>query len=305
VQRDDRGETKTAGGLTVYLVEELSNARLFCERLKGLVSEAARLVAATPARDELFEVAGHLVEGIPRELASLEKSLDATAFAASRLDYEELKWGLRPEKAEELERVLRDVRVPSLPRKSNPAGETPAPRTAMRTFKAASRSRVAEALRRVASDVEKGAVPPRAANLRLARVMMALSQTAHEAVQAAWPFESDSREKVMDGFKSTNPDLSKEELEEIADHWEENRHVVKDKTAADGGLKSLNDLAQRVAEGLDDLKANADALVKAMGRSEAWDSSLTVQDVKKLSGTAGKLRDDLFGWGGLSFTEKK
>ena len=33
----------------------------------------------------------------------------------------------------------------------------------------------------------------------------------------------------MKGFKSANPDLSDAQLEEIADQWEKNKDVVKDK----------------------------------------------------------------------------
>jgi hypothetical protein len=100
-------------------------------------------------------------------------------------------------------------------------------KTAM--FKAASQSHIAGALHRIAGEVEAGTIPPREASLRLRRVLMALSQTAQEAVQAMGDIQGSSREEVMKGFKSANPDLTKEQLEEIADHWEKNKDVVKDK----------------------------------------------------------------------------
>lgn len=301
--RENEG-SKQAGGLTVYLVEELADARLHCERLKGLLSEAIRLVASSKARDHLFEVAGHLIDNAPRELFLLEKSLDATALAASRLDYEELKWSLLPEKAEELERVLRDVRIPSLPRKSDSYE-----RSTMRTFQAASKNHIAGALRRLADAVEASSQSPKTILTRLARVQMALSQTAEQAVQAAWPFEANSREEVIDGFRSANPSLSKADLEEIADHWEKNRNVVKDKASSVGkrsdDIGELNSLANHVARDLDSLLGSTDRLVFEMDRSDAWEASFTVQDVNKLVRAVDSFRKELFGWGGLSFTKKK
>ena len=96
-------------------------------------------------------------------------------------------------------------------------------------FKAASKSHIAGALRRIADEIDAARIPPKEARVRLHRVLMALSQTAQEAVEAMGPIQATTRQDVMDGFKKSNPDLSKEQLEEIADHWEENKSVVKDK----------------------------------------------------------------------------
>ncbi len=88
----------------------------------------------------------------------------------------------------------------------------------MRTFKAASQVRVTEALRRIAAAVEAGKISPQDASVRLSRVKMALSQTAEEAAQA-WPFVASSREEVVAGFRSANPDLSGADLEGIVNEW--------------------------------------------------------------------------------------
>lgn len=99
----------------------------------------------------------------------------------------------------------------------------------MRTFKAAAQGHVSSALRRIASDIQSGSVSPVEASACLHRVLMALAQTPDQALMAMGPIEANSREEVMDGFRSANPSLTEEQLHEIADHWEEHKHVVKDK----------------------------------------------------------------------------
>lgn len=245
IQRDDPAFQKE-GGVIVYLQEELTDARMRCDQLKRYVSEAVKLVNNSTHRDHFFEVAGNLLFGIPDALFKLDKALDATALAASRLDYEELKSQLKPEKVDELEQVLEDVRIRHINRRSDPIAPSKG-KTAMRKFKAASQDRVVSALRRVASGVESGELHPAEASLRLFRVLMALSQNAEQAMLAMGPLQADSREQVMEGFKSANPNLSQEELEEIADQWEKNKNVVKDKNADD--KQSEDDKQSRFEEG--------------------------------------------------------
>jgi hypothetical protein len=97
-------------------------------------------------------------------------------------------------------------------------------------LKLASKDHIAMSLRVLAEYVESTPTPNRHTVIAgLHRIKMALSQTADEAIQAMGPLQANSRQEVMDGFKKENPDLSKEQLEEIADHWEKNKDVVKDK----------------------------------------------------------------------------
>ena len=283
-------------GISVYLMEELTDARLRCEQLKKFVSQAVRLIAASPQRDHFYEIAGDTIYGIPDSLFKLDKALAATALAASRLDYEELKSQLKPEKVQELEDVLRNVRIRQIDRVSpfiQPRFENGQPKMAgalevrdinqittsledilleasklrkslppqlqenlegikdladkaLKTikhssttvpsqgkrasmFRAASSSHIATALRRIADEVQSARIPPQEASRRVRRVLMALSQTSQQALEAMGPIQANSREEVMKGFKSANPDLSDAQLEEIADQWEKNKDVVKDK----------------------------------------------------------------------------
>lgn len=112
------GHSKEASGIIVYLMEELGDARLRTAQLKRYVQECLDLVDESQSKDQVMEIAGHLVQGIPDVVFKLDKALDAAALAAARLDYEEIKQNLKPEKAEELENVLRDVRLRYLQRRS-------------------------------------------------------------------------------------------------------------------------------------------------------------------------------------------
>lgn len=119
------GRQKKAGA-TLYLMEELGDARLRCDQLLRYLEEAVKLIEKSSHKDHFFEVAGHLITNIPDVAFRLQKALQAVALAADRLDYEEIKQELRPEKVEELERVLKDVRIrPVQHRSFPPVGANP------------------------------------------------------------------------------------------------------------------------------------------------------------------------------------
>jgi hypothetical protein len=98
-------------GVTIYLQEELSDARLRLDELKGYVVRALALVNGSQQRDQLYALAGDLILAIPECILKAERALEATAMAVNKIDYEELRQVLRPEKVDELERILEDVRL--------------------------------------------------------------------------------------------------------------------------------------------------------------------------------------------------
>ena len=116
---DKVGTTKEASNILIYLMEELTDARLRAQQLKQYVAAALELVDNSKHKDHIYEEATDLLHGIPDTLFKLDKALDAAAMAAARMDYEETKQGLKPEKAEELERVLEDARLNYLKRRSS------------------------------------------------------------------------------------------------------------------------------------------------------------------------------------------
>ena len=109
-----------SASVVTYLIEELSDARIRCDQLVKYITEAVKLVDKSSKKDHFFEAAGHLIEGIPATAFKLEKALQAVALAASKLDYEELKQELRPEKVQQLEKVLEEVRIRPVHRRSEP-----------------------------------------------------------------------------------------------------------------------------------------------------------------------------------------
>jgi hypothetical protein len=257
-------ETISGSGIIVYLQEELTDARLRCEQLKKYIAEAVKLIQASEHRDHFHEVAGHLLHGIPDTLFKLDKALSATALAATRLDYESLKQALKPEKAEELERVLEDARITHPQRRSNmgPKDVAAALNSMADTMESTGHFPLADAvnmvavleeksaqnsrLARIASITSSGKVPPsyirsmaeavinfpnRERTAKILRNLVANIVGSQELLSTL--NQAGSREEVMDGFKKENPDLTDEQLEEIADQWEKNKDVVKDKQASD------------------------------------------------------------------------
>ncbi len=107
------------GRLTIYLLEELGDARLRCDEVKRYVDKATTLVNNSKAKDHLFEVAGDLIHALPTTLLKLEKALAAAAMAGARLDYESMKGELRPEKADELDQVMEAIRMRDITRRSS------------------------------------------------------------------------------------------------------------------------------------------------------------------------------------------
>lgn len=114
--RHGRGH-RIATGATVYVQQELSDARLHVEQLKHAAVKALDLINASQRRDHLYAVAGDLIHGIPMILQKLERALGTAAMAVNKIDYEELRQVIRPEKVDELELVLEEVRL-HIPRRT-------------------------------------------------------------------------------------------------------------------------------------------------------------------------------------------
>lgn len=108
---------KTATSATAYIQDELSTARLAVDELKNGIVKAINLVNASTKRDHIYGVAGDIITSIPQSLVKLEKALNTAALCVSKQDYEELRQTIRPDKVDELERILDDVRL-KLPRRT-------------------------------------------------------------------------------------------------------------------------------------------------------------------------------------------
>lgn len=108
----------------MYIQEELSDARLRCDELKNYIVKALDLVNNSGKRDHLYAVAGDVISAAPETLLKLQRAIEAAAMMVNNLDTEDLRQTLRPNKVDELERVLEDVRmrIPRRTGKNNPFG---------------------------------------------------------------------------------------------------------------------------------------------------------------------------------------
>lgn len=274
---DRPGRQKTAGA-TLYLMEELGDARLRCDQLLRYLQEAVQLIEKSSHKDHFFEVAGHLIQSIPDVAFRLQKALQAVALAADRIDYEELKQDLRPEKVDELERVLKEVRIRPVQHRSFPpipgvGGAPMTPKSAIEKIRhlaktareegslplyeiaalirdldpkrtANTAAPVADTLDRIALHMEQtgdGAISRKDLATMLSRLAMeaefdtALRQASKPKLTQEMMQFADVGE-VKKKFKAENPDISDADLNEIAKQWQQNKDVVKDKSAdaADG-----------------------------------------------------------------------
>lgn len=111
------GSSRTAGP-TLYIQEELSDARLRLDELKGYVIKAYDMLDSLEQKDQIYAAAGEIIYAIPDCLFKIEKALGAVSMAMNKVDYEEQRQILRPEKVDELERVLDELRL-NMPRRNS------------------------------------------------------------------------------------------------------------------------------------------------------------------------------------------
>jgi hypothetical protein len=261
-QDSGSSQTPKMANATLYLIEELGDARLRCDQLTRYIAEAVKLINQSEHRDHFFEIAGHLLQGIPETAFKLQKALQAVALAADRIDYEELKLELRPEKVDELEKVLKEVRIHQVQHRSETPMTPKQVATQLRTLAKTARdegyfpiheiaalvgkldtNRVAGAPVSVADVLDKIAESLETAKDKPSRIQLAnlLSRVAMESdfdelvrlsSQKSQLSQFSSVEEVKEKFKAENPNISDADLEEIAKQWKANKDVVKDKNAA-------------------------------------------------------------------------
>ncbi len=104
------GHQKVSSAI-IYIQEEVSDARMRCDELKAMINKALGFIQASGQRDHFYEVAGDIIESAPVTVMKLERALGAASMGISKIDYEEQRQIIRPEKVEELERVLENIRI--------------------------------------------------------------------------------------------------------------------------------------------------------------------------------------------------
>ena len=84
---------KTASSQAAWalLTEGVSASRLEVHRIQHMVARVMKLVESSEEKDHLYQVAGDVIEGLPKRLNSLEIALDRTGFALSKMGIEFLE----------------------------------------------------------------------------------------------------------------------------------------------------------------------------------------------------------------------
>ncbi len=103
--------TPRISSATLYIQEELSDARLRVDELKHYIVHVMDLINGSGKKDHFYAVAGDIIHAVPECLLKIERALGAASMAMNKVDYEEQRQILRPEKIDELERVLDEVRI--------------------------------------------------------------------------------------------------------------------------------------------------------------------------------------------------
>jgi len=79
---DKRGSSEAAWAL---ITEGVTAARLEAHRLRHMVTRGLKLVEKSPEKEHFHQVAGDLIMGVPQRLLALERALDRTGLALSKM----------------------------------------------------------------------------------------------------------------------------------------------------------------------------------------------------------------------------
>jgi len=70
------------------LMEGVTHARVDAHRLKHMINRAVQLIDASEDKERMYKVAGDIIIGAPKRLEHLEKNLDRTGLALSKMGSE-------------------------------------------------------------------------------------------------------------------------------------------------------------------------------------------------------------------------
>lgn len=84
-------KTASPGATWAVLMEAAAKARIEVERLRHFAERATKLVDASPNKDQIYMVAGDIVQAVPRRLDDLEGHITRLTYALSVIGKEELR----------------------------------------------------------------------------------------------------------------------------------------------------------------------------------------------------------------------
>lgn len=101
---------RTAGA-TIYIQDELSEARVCVDELKHYIVQALDLVNKSNKKEHFYATAGEIIHAVPTLILKIEQSLALAMMATNKVAEEEDRQVLKPESIDRLEKVLEEVRV--------------------------------------------------------------------------------------------------------------------------------------------------------------------------------------------------
>jgi len=81
----DQTKTATSQASWALLTEGVTRARVDAHRLRHLIARAEKLVEGSEEKEHLYQVAGDIIQAVPQRLQSLERALDRTSLALSKM----------------------------------------------------------------------------------------------------------------------------------------------------------------------------------------------------------------------------
>lgn len=80
---NDRQKEASSEVAWALLMEGITEARVELHRLKHLTTRCMKLVESSARRDHLYQVAGDIIQDVPKRISRIENVLDRTALALS------------------------------------------------------------------------------------------------------------------------------------------------------------------------------------------------------------------------------
>jgi len=119
-EKDRKASSQAAWAL---LTEGVSEARVLTHRVRHMLDRAQAAAAESADREAIYRALGDLLEGAPERLDNLERVLDRTGYALSKMGEEFLKGRIPLDDRYEVDEAVKAVPgfSPGTRRKSSPS----------------------------------------------------------------------------------------------------------------------------------------------------------------------------------------
>ncbi len=80
-----KDRTASSQAAWALLTEGVAEARVHAHRIRHLADRATELIEQSPHKEEAYQVAGDIISGAPERLRELERVLDRTSYALTKM----------------------------------------------------------------------------------------------------------------------------------------------------------------------------------------------------------------------------